>query len=282
VTVAQRARASVVPKPEPRQLAGAEAIVDSQTVTALARGLRILRCFGAGDHWLGNLDMAERTGLAKPTVSRLARTLTRLGYLHYSASLKKYALGPGVLSLGLTALGQMDVRRIARPLMQSLAERTHVCVNLAVNDGLSMVYVDRYQLASSYAVQVDVGSRLPIANTSVGRAFLCGLAERERGALMDELRAAHAGEWPRLRKGIERALRDYQDHGYCASIGDWRQEVHAIAAPLVRGDESAPIVFSCSGPAFELTAEALERDVGPRLVALVGNVAHALEGARGS
>lgn len=279
----QRARMNVMSKPEPKEPAGAESgLADSQTVAALARGLQILRCFGAGDRWLGNLEMAERTGLAKPTVSRLARTLTQLGYLHYSASLKKYALGPGVLSLGLSALGQMDVRRIARPLMQSLAERTHACVNLAVNDNLSMVYVDRYANASSYTIQVDVGSRLPIANTSVGRAFLCGLAERERATLMDELRAANAGDWTRLRKGIERALRDHQDHGYCVSLGDWRQEVHAIAAPLARGEGFAPIVFSCSGPAFELTPETLERDVGPRLVALVGNVAHALEASRGA
>lgn len=254
---------------------------DTQTVAALARGLELLRCFGPGDRWLGNAEMALRTGLAKPTVSRLTRTLTQLGYLHYSAALKRYALGPGVMSLGLCALSQMDVRRIARPLMQALAERIHAAVNLSVNDQLSMVYVDRYASASSYQVQVDVGSHLPIANTSIGRAFLCGLPERERAAVLDRLRAQSAGDWNVLRKGIDRALRDHQERGYCSSLGDWRPEVNAIAAPLARGDGFLPIVFSCSGPAFELTPQAIAHDVGPRLVAMVGNVRHALAAARG-
>jgi DNA-binding IclR family transcriptional regulator len=253
---------------------------DPQMVTALARGLGVLRCFGAGDRWLGNTEMAERTGLPKPTVSRLTRTLTQLGYLQYDPGLKKYALGGGVMGLGLVALSQMDVRRIARPLMQALAERIHACVNLAMNDHHAMVYVDRYASASSYTVQVDVGSRLPIANTSVGRAFLCGLPDATRAALLDELRAENAADWPRLRKGIDKALREYEEHGYCSSLGDWRQEVHAIAAPLRRGEGFPPIVFSCSGPAFELTVDAVQRDVGPRLVALVGNVSHALAATR--
>ncbi len=249
---------------------------DRQTVTALARGLGVLRCFGAGDRWLGNMEMAERTGLPKPTISRLTRTLTKLGYLQYDEVLKKYGLGGGVTSLGLVALSQMDVRRIARPLMQALAERTHACVNLAMNDHHAMVYVDRYSSASSYTVQVDVGSRLPIGNTSVGRAFLCGLPDGRRAELLNDLRTENAADWPRLRKGIERAMRDYVEHGYCSSLGEWRPEVHAIAVPLRRGEGFPPIVFSCSGPAFELTVEAVQRDVGPRLVALVGNVAHAL------
>jgi len=249
---------------------------DRQMVTALARGLSILRSFGAGDHWLGNQEMAERTGLAKPTVARLSHTLTRLGYLRYSESLKKYGLGTSVLGLGYAALGQMDVRRIARPLMQALAEHTHVCVNLGVNDHLSMVYIDRYANASSYTVQLDVGSRVPVANTSIGRAYLCALADRERQPLLDELRAAHADDWSRIKKGVEQAQRDLSEHGYCMALGDWRAEVHAIATPLVVGDGAAPIVFSCSGPSFVLTPEAVRQEIGPRLVALVGNVRYAL------
>ena len=103
---------------------------DRQFVTALARGLSVMRAFQPGDGILGNGDIAERTGLPKPTVSRLTHTLTRLGYLVHAERLGKYRLGPGVLSLGYSLLANMDIRKIARPYMQELANASGLGIAL--------------------------------------------------------------------------------------------------------------------------------------------------------
>ena len=244
--------------------------VDRKFVTALSRGLDVLRCFGPRDRWLANQDMARRTGLAKPTVSRLAYTLTRLGYLRYSPSLNKYALGSAALSLGYAALGQMDVRRVARPLMQELSEYAKTSVHLAVNDRLSMQVVDTYWHAAAFVI--DIGSRVPVATTSLGRAYACALPAAERRRLLDAIREARPEDWPVAKKRFEQAFRDYDELGFCFSLGDWRREVNAVAAPLVLGDGSSPVVIGCSGPAFQLEPDLLKRDVGPRLLALVVNL----------
>jgi DNA-binding IclR family transcriptional regulator len=139
-----------------------------------------------------------------------------------------------------------------------------------------MVYIDTYRNAASFTVHLDVGSRIPLATTSMGRAYLAALAERERRPLLDEIRASEPGAWPAVRKSIEQALRDFEHRGFCLSLGDWRREVHAVAAPLApRGGEDV-LVFSCSGAAFQLDRERLEEEIGPRLLALVGNVRSAL------
>src|SRR5512147_858046 len=151
---------------------------DRKFVTALSRGLDVLRSFGPRDRWLTNQEMAKRTGLAKPTVSRLAYTLTRLGYLRYSEQLNKYALGSAAISLGYSALGQMDIRRFARPLMQELSDYTKSSVHLAVNDRRSMQVVDTYWNSASFVI--DIGSRIPVATTSLGRAFVAALPPPER------------------------------------------------------------------------------------------------------
>jgi len=248
---------------------------DRQFVTALARGLELLRCFGPGDRWLGNQELARRTGLPKPTVSRLAHTLTRLGYLRHSRAQEQYALGTAVLSLGYSLLAQLDVRRVARPLMQALAEQARVSVNLGVRDRLAMIYLDTYRSASTLAVQLESGSRIPMASTSMGRAYLCGLPGPERLALLEQLREEAGSGWSEVKRGIDRALRDHRRHGLCFSLGDWRKEVHAVAAPLVAGDGEV-LVFSASGPAFQVGREKLEREIGPRLKNLVDNVSSAL------
>lgn len=259
-----------------RQSVGQRGARQRQFVTALARGLDVLRCFRAGDRYLGNQEIARRTGLPKPTISRLTYTLTELGYLRYSEAENKYALGNGVFGLGLAALGQMDVRRIARPLMQALAEHTQASVNLGVRDGLGMVYIDTYRNAASFTVQLDVGSRIPLATTSMGRAYLAALADRERKALLEEIRASEPARWPVIKKGIEHAAREYAEKGFCLSLGEWRREVHAVAAPLELPDRSDVLVFSCSGAPFQLDREKLETEIGPRLLTLVGNVRSAL------
>jgi DNA-binding IclR family transcriptional regulator len=252
---------------------------DRKFVTALGRGLEVLRAFGAGDRQLGNQEIAQRTGLPKPTVSRLTYTLTRLGYLRQLPEGGRYALGAAVLGLGLSALGQMDVRRIARPLMQALAEHTHGSVNLGIRDQLGMIYIDTYRQAASYTVQLDVGSRVPLATSSMGRAWLAAAPGRQRRAVLDALRAEEPGRFAELRRGVEQAVREYEERGFCTAVGAWRREVNAVAAPLVAPDGGEILVFSCSGAPFQFGREKLEGEIGPRLITLVGNVRSAL-GAR--
>jgi len=90
---------------------------DRQFATTLARGLEVLRCFTPLEPLLGNKEISVRTGLPKPTVSRLTYTLTKLGYLRHNMRLGKYQLGSAVLSIGYPLLASMNVRQVARPLM---------------------------------------------------------------------------------------------------------------------------------------------------------------------
>src|SRR2546426_12667130 len=95
---------------------GLAIVPDRKFVTALGRGLGVLRCFGPRDRWLANQEIAASTGLAKPTVSRLVYTLTQLGFLRHAQSPRRYALGSAAVSLGYSALTQIDIRPAPRPL----------------------------------------------------------------------------------------------------------------------------------------------------------------------
>lgn len=248
-------------------------------VGALARGLEVLSCFNPSDNYLGNQDISQRTGLPKSTVSRLTFTLSDLGYLNYSSANNKYCLGNAVIRLGYAKLAQMDIRRISRPLMQALAEHAQASVSLGIRDQLNMIYIDTYRNTSTLAVQLDVGSHIPIATTSMGRAYLCALNEDERAALLNQICASDEQNWPAIKKGIEKAAAEYKKFGYCTSLGNWRTEVHAVAVPLTLDDGSI-MVFSCSGASFQIQQEQIEHDIGPRLINLVGNVRTALSFAK--
>lgn len=250
---------------------------DRQSVRALERGLEVLRCFKPGDRFLGNQEIAQRTGLPKPTISRLTHTLTRLGYLAYSEKFGKYHLDTAVLALGYSFLANMDVRRIARPLMQELAEYAQASVALGVQDRLNMLYIEAYRSSATVTLTLGVGSQIPIATTSMGRALLCAMPETEREAILEQIRKRHEGDWPKIKAGMDQALRDYAERGFCLSLGDWKRDVHAVAAPLIPEDGSRVLVFSCVGAAFQLRRHMLEDDIGPRLLNLVTNVKDAMD-----
>ncbi len=244
-------------------------------VTALARGLEILRAFEPGNGLLGNQEIAERTGLPRPTVSRLTYTLCELGYLSYNERLGKYQPATGVLALGYACLSNFSVRQVARPLMKELAETVDASVSLGARDRLNMVYLENCQGSGALTVRLDIASRIPIATTAMGRAFLAALPEAERDYLLDHIRR-HAGEqWPRVKAGIEQALRDYQEYGYCVSAGDWDKDVNAVGVPL-RLPDSTLVAFNCGGPSYQLSRDRLHTELGPRLRQMVRSVAMAM------
>ena len=245
---------------------------DRQFVTALARGLELLRCFRPGEQLLGNQELAKRSGLPKATVSRLTYTLSRLGYLQHVASLGKYALDTGVLALGYAHLNGLDIRRQARPLMQELAEQSQSSVSLGARDRLSMVYTENCQGQGPLTLRLDIGSRIPMASTAMGRAYLAALPDAERDLLLDQLRQRAGEQWPETRDQLEKAFRQYQDFGFCLACGDWQKDINAAGVPLIKPDGSGVVAFSVGGPAFVLRQHMLEDDLGPRLVHLVRNV----------
>lgn len=251
----------------------AESGKDRQFVTALARGLEVLRCFRPRDRHLGNQDIAARTGLPKPTVSRLTYTLTRMGYLYHDEKLGKYQLGTGVLSLGFSLLTNMDVLKIARPLMQDLANYSHTVVSVGTRDRHGMIYLDgRHSTDATVSLRREPGVRVPIASTAMGRALLCGLPQHEREKLMDDIRQRDLVNWPKHKAGIEQALRDYQEHGFCLSIGEWRGDVNAVGVPMLPIAGCRLLTFNCAAPSFVLRQHMLEDDIGPRLVNLVRTI----------
>ena len=90
---------------------------------SLLRGIEILRAFRPGSELLGNGDLAERTGLSRATVSRLAQTLVATGFLEHDRAQRAYRLGAPVLSLGHAMRMGSSVLRIAAPMMTALAKK---------------------------------------------------------------------------------------------------------------------------------------------------------------
>lgn len=246
----------------------AEGSEDRQFVTALARGLEILRAFRAGDGPLGNQDLVQRTGLPKATVSRLTYTLMKLGHLTYLERLGKYRIGPTVLALGYQALGSLTVRHVARPHLQAFADYGNLAVALGSHDRLSMIYLETCQGKDTMTLRLDIGTRIPLATTAMGRAFIAGLPERERRYLLDRMSRRYQSRWKTLKRRIDLAIHEVEERGFCTSFGDWQSDIHGVGVPLQLPDGAGLMALNCGGEHFLVTRERLMGDLGPRLVSV--------------
>ena len=239
---------------------------DRQFVTALARGLDVLRAFGAGEA-LANSEIASRTGLPRPTISRLTHTLTALGYLTHDPRAECYRPSSAVLSLGYGAVAGTEFRAIARPHMQAIADVARSSCALGACHGLEMIYVENCRGRDApFTLGLDVGSRLPLASTAMGRAWLGGLEPKARAEKLKALARHHGARWKTQEPGLTRALADFDRYGFALSIAEWTPEINAVAVPLTFPGAEGLMSLNCGGAASLLPLERLRKEIGPRLL----------------
>jgi len=252
---------------------------DRQFVVALHRGLEILRCFKPSDTALGNQELAQRTGLPRATVSRLTYTLSKVGYLVYLEDSGKYRMGIPVLGLGFACLSGVKIPETAQPYMQKLAEEAGngALIALGGRDRFSMTYLACARSSGMVSLQLNVGSRISLARSGMGRAYIAGLPKDDRADLMEAIKErSEPKQWPALRDGIEDAIDQVQSRGFYLNLGEWQKEVYSVGVPLKPLQNHMPLMaFNCGGPSYLLPKERLEEELGPKLVMLSETVAAA-------
>jgi DNA-binding IclR family transcriptional regulator len=249
---------------------------DRQFVTALHRGLQILRCFRPNDNGLGNLEIAQRSGLPNSTVSRLTYTLSKLGYLLYDEQTGRYRMGVAVLGLGYACVAGMHVRETAQHYMQKMADKygDGIMVALGGRDQLTMTYIACARSKGVITLQLSVGSRISLARSAMGRAYIAGAEEEERKCLLRAIRESVVeAQWPRIEDGILDAIEQVRTRGFYANIGGWHGDINAVAVPSRPAAHEVPLLaFNCGGPSYLWSKEKLIGKIGPDLVRLANTV----------
>lgn len=260
---------------------------DRQFATTLARGIELIRCFSANDVMLSNAEIAERTGLPRPTVSRLTYTLVALGYLKPSQKYGKYQLGSALISATYPLMASIGLRQHARSLMNQLADETGGDVSMGIRDRLNIVLIETSRSNARSLVRplgplADIGLSLPIAGTAIGRAWLAGCDEPTRDAVLNELMVKTPEDWEQFKPQIQQALADCARVGFCVTSGSLITDVCAIGVPYGRVLSGDVIAFNCAFQTPMSIGQAredwLRKEVAPRLVAMV----HRLKESRGN
>ena len=250
---------------------------DKRYANTLARGLSILRAFAPSDNGLGNLELSERTGIPRSTVSRLTFTLCEERYLTHGRHQDKYYLGPAAFALGNIAAANFRFVEIAGPVMQGVADESGHLVGVAIHDDGDMLMVKTWRPKGSSAIWLEVGYRIPMLTSSTGLAYLGALENEELERIA--MRLEDGKKSTKYRKSATAAKDELIARGFVSLVGAERysKKISAVAVPFRTTEFVEPVSFFCSGSSADLTDDMMQKQVGPTL----GSAVRDLQGLTG-
>jgi DNA-binding IclR family transcriptional regulator len=250
---------------------------DRKFVVALGRGLAILDALAGIDVWLSNGEVAMRVGLPRPTTSRLLQSLTQDGYLHYSERRRRYRLASGTLALGFAARDGHGIGDVVIPFLRRLADTYNVHASLVGRDRLDAVQLEVFHSRSTLmTLQLEVGSRIPLAGTATGHAILAALPEAECKYIIDHLARRHTKHWGSIRAGIEAGLAEHASRGYTTSKAGWMTDINGVAVGFVLPGGTGALALSCGAASRHLPRAKMD-EIGQVLKTMVADITKRLE-----
>lgn len=239
-----------------------------------SRLLAILGAFDATHRSLTLTELAARADLPLATTSRLVRELVDWGALVRRPS-GNYVVGQRLWDLGLLAPVQAGLRQAASPFLHDLYGATLATVHLAVRDGTEVLYIDRVSGHASVPVVSQVGSRLPMHATGVGKVLLAYAPDsvrREVFAGLSPVTPYTVIQPGRLRADLRRVYRE----GFAQTSDEMSLGAASVAVPIRTFDGTVVAALGIVVPrlsrdrprlvaALQVAAQGIARSVAPNL-----------------
>jgi IclR family acetate operon transcriptional repressor len=226
-------------------------------VQSVERAFTLLEVLAGAGGELSLSEIAAESGLPLPTIHRLIRTLVDRGYVRQLAT-RRYALGPRLISLGESASGRLT--GWARPWLTSLVEELGETANFGTIDGDRATYIAQVPSRHSMRMFTEVGRRVHLHCTGVGKALLAQLDDKEVDALVRRTglpaETTYSITDPDVLAG---ELRKIREQGFAVDDGEQEIGVRCVAVPVL--GIATGFAISVSGPTARMNDELIDRAV---------------------
>ena len=254
---------------------------EGDVIQVVSRAFDVLRCFEGHEARLGNLEISNRCGLPRSTVSRLTHTLTRMGQLVYLPRDQKYRIGPSAVAMSTSMMKGLQLRNLIRLRLQDIAEQLPGTVGFVIPDRFHLVYLEYARAANALGLHETTGSRIAMGTTAAGHAYTAALAPEVGDALLNEMEREAPEAARVLRPRIENNRRFLREHGYVVACGLWSPHINGLAVPLWSPQYQTFVVVTIGLLSAMFDEKRLHKEVAPPMIELGVAVGGLLKGAEG-
>ncbi len=246
-------------------------------IEALSRGLGILELFTFKNPSLTLTEIAALLSLNKSTAFRILATLEAMGYLERDAASRRYRPSLKVLHLGFGAINRLEVRQVARPHLEAVAQELDETVSLSVLYGTDIIYIDRVRNRAIVGVVLDIGSHVPAHCTTMGKVLLANLPTDELKAFIQMADLARYTTRTVTDKDVLLAeLEAIRKNGYAVSDGELAIGLRAAGAAILDHNGKAIAAIGISGSMSTISVPRLKKEIVPAAVRTAEHVSLAL------
>ncbi len=226
------------------------------TVHSVDRCLRILETLAECGQETRVALLCRKVGLHSSTMVRLLSALMKRGFVEKNPENGLYRLGLKCFQIGLSALNQIDLRWIARPLLEDLSRKTEETVNLTVLQGKEVACIERIDSPGFINIQIPLGSRLPLYSSAGGKALLAHLEDEQINLILREKGLKGFTEntitdFPTLKK----ELAGIRERGYAVDNEELYYGIRCVAAAIFDHHRRVVGAVSISGTTARITKE---------------------------
>ncbi|MGB6394562.1 MAG: IclR family transcriptional regulator [Bradyrhizobium sp.] len=254
---------------------------EGDVIQVVSRAFDVLRCFEGHEARLGNLEISNRCGLPRSTVSRLTHTLTRMGQLVYLPRDQKYRIGPSAVAMSTSMMKGLQLRNLIRLRLQDVAEQLPGTVGFVIPDRFHLVYLEYARAPNALGLHESTGSRIAIASTAAGHAYTAALDPNVADALIAEMEREIPEAAKSLKPRIEANRQFLRERGYVVACGLWSPHINGLAVPLWSPQYQTFVVVTIGLLSAMYDEKRLHKEVAPQMLQLSVAVAGLLEGADG-
>jgi DNA-binding IclR family transcriptional regulator len=237
---------------------------DRGSLKSMHKLMAILDCFSRYDRSLTLSEISARCGMPKTTVHRLVSSLRDVKLLEQDRERDSYRMGIRLFELGSIVLGNLDIYREARPIVERLMSATGESSHLCVFDGTNMVSIEHLEPGGRSPNWTTTLSISPSYCTGVGKAVL---AFQDRTAIDRVIRAGLIPYTPNTitdPDALRAELASTKERGFSIDEGEHQPHVRCVAAPIYNSAGRVFAGVSVTGPKDRVTPDRV-----PTLGALV-------------
>jgi DNA-binding IclR family transcriptional regulator len=258
----------------PGDLAG-----EGDVIQVVSRAFDVLRCFEGHEARLGNLEISNRCGLPRSTVSRLTHTLTRMGQLVYLPRDQKYRIGPSAVAMSTSMTRGLQLRNLIRERLEDVAERFPGTVGFVIPDQFHLVYLEYARSVGALGLHETTGSRISMASTAAGHAYVAALEPEVGDALLAEMEREMPDAAQTLRPRLASNRQHLEEHGYVTACGLWSPHINGLALPLWSPQYQTYVVLTIGLLSAMYDEKRLHEEVARPMLELGKAVGALLQGA---
>ena len=228
-------------------------------VQSVDRALSILEVLSDYNEGLGVTEISDKVGLHKSTVHRLLGTLIYKGYVTQDAESNKYKITLKLFELGNKKVEDMDILTASKPYTNELMEKVNEVVHFVIREGNNIVYIDKVEADNTIRMASTIGRRSPLYCTSVGKAILAQLSDKEVEKIWNSSKIEKLTKFTITNlEDMKKELEKIRQKGYAIDNEENELGVRCIGVPVFNRFGEVEGAISISGPTIRVTEDRVE------------------------